>query len=112
MAQIRATPVVTDDERKVLEIVARTASSLSALGVITIVTVFSLSRQFRNPMHRLIFINAFYNAFDVVCTMISISGPAAGNNSALCQFQGFLNQMCVRKSCRSPRRACLRIAKK
>lgn len=46
-------------------------------------------------MHRLIFINAFFNAFDVVCTMMSISGPKAGNSSALCQFQGFLNQMYV-----------------
>ncbi|KAG8422789.1 hypothetical protein J3459_010040 [Metarhizium acridum] len=46
-------------------------------------------------MHRLIFINAFYNAFDVACTMISVSGPAAGNASALCKFQAFINQMCV-----------------
>lgn len=95
MMEVRANVAITDEQRKILEIVARTASTLSALGVITIITVFSLARHFRNPMHRLIFINAFYNALDVVCTMISISGPAAGNDSALCQFQGFLNQMCV-----------------
>lgn len=87
--------VMTDEQRNVLEIVGRTASGLSALGVLTIITVFCLAPHFRNPMHRLIFINAFYNAFDVVCTMISIGGPAAGNSSALCQFQAFLNQMCV-----------------
>ncbi|KAJ4294927.1 hypothetical protein N0V88_005166 [Collariella sp. IMI 366227] len=52
-----------------------------------------MSKHFRNPMHRLIVINAFYNAFDVICTMISTSGPKAGNLSALCQFQAFLNQM-------------------
>ena len=88
--------LLSEQQTKVLEIVTRFASTLSALGVITIITTFCVSRHFRNPMHRLIFINAFYNAFDVTCTMISVSGPKAGNNSALCQFQGFLNQMYAR----------------
>ena len=93
--QPRAEVKLTSYETKVLEIVTRTASALSALGVIAIIASFCLSRHFRNPMHRLIFINAFYNAFDVTCTMISTSGPKAGNASALCQFQAFLNQMHV-----------------
>ncbi|KAK3346404.1 hypothetical protein B0T25DRAFT_592627 [Lasiosphaeria hispida] len=93
MLQIRGEVALTPQQTKVLEVVTRTASALSALGVITIITTFYLSRHFRNPMHRLIFINAFFNAFDVTCTMTSVSGPAAGNPSALCQFQGFLNQM-------------------
>ncbi|KAK0619186.1 hypothetical protein B0T14DRAFT_430641 [Immersiella caudata] len=84
---------LTEDQTRILMALTRTASVLSGLGVITIISTFSLSRHFRNPMHRLIFINAFYNAFDVTCTMISVSGPQAGNKSALCQFQGFLNQM-------------------
>lgn len=75
--------------------VTRAASALSAVGVLTIMATFCLSKHFRNPMHRLIFINSFYNAFDVTCTMISTSGPQAGNSSALCQFQAFLNQMYV-----------------
>lgn len=86
---------LTDQQLRILGIVERTASSLSFLGVIVILVVFCLLPQFRTPMHRLIFINAFYNLFDVTCTMISISGPAAGNSSALCQFQAFLNQMYV-----------------
>jgi len=89
----RGEVALTDEQRDTLAAVTRAASTLSAIGVITIITTFSLSRHFRNPMHRLIFINAFYNAFDVVCTMISVSGYADGNKSALCQFQGFLNQM-------------------
>ncbi|KAK0724917.1 hypothetical protein B0H67DRAFT_480881 [Lasiosphaeris hirsuta] len=93
MLQIRGEVALTPEQTKVLEVVTRTASALSAVGVITIITTFFLSRHFRNPMHRLIFINAFFNAFDVTCTMTSVSGPAAGNPSALCQFQGFLNQM-------------------
>lgn len=84
---------LTEEQTRILMALTRTASTLSALGVITIISTFCLSRHFRNPMHRLIFINAFFNALDVTCTMISVSGPQAGNKSALCQFQGFLNQM-------------------
>ncbi|KAK0634084.1 hypothetical protein B0T14DRAFT_534061 [Immersiella caudata] len=89
----RGEVALTNEQRITLAAVTRVASALSAIGVITIITTFSLSRHFRNPMHRLIFINAFYNAFDVVCTMISVSGYSGGNKSALYQFQGFLNQM-------------------
>lgn len=95
MLHARADVALTAAETRLLGILTRTASTLSALGVITIIATFCLSRHFRNPMHRLIFINAFFNAFDIVCTMISVSGPAAGDGSALCQFQGFLNQMYV-----------------
>jgi hypothetical protein len=84
---------LTEEQTRILMALTRTASVLSAFGVITIITTFCMSRHFRNPMHRLIFINAFFNAFDVTCTLISVSGPHAGNKSALCQFQGFLNQM-------------------
>lgn len=89
----RGEVVLTDEQRNTLAIVTRTASTLSAIGVLTIITTFCMSRHFRNPMHRIIFINAFYNALDIVCTMISVSGYADGNKSVLCQFQGFLNQM-------------------
>ncbi|KAK4224810.1 hypothetical protein QBC38DRAFT_285757 [Podospora fimiseda] len=89
----RGEVALTDGQRKTLEIITRFASALSGLGVIVIITTFCISRHFRNPMHRLIFINAFYNAFDVICTGTSISGYRWGNSSALCQFQGFLNQM-------------------
>lgn len=95
MLHVRGNVAITDDQAKILQIVGRAASALSALGVVTIITVFCVAPHFRNPMHRLIFINAFYNAFDVACTMISVSGPAAGNASALCKLQAFINQMCV-----------------
>ncbi|PKS08585.1 hypothetical protein jhhlp_004971 [Lomentospora prolificans] len=93
MLDTRGEVAISAKQLRDLTIVMRFASTLSAIGVITIITVFCLSRHFRNPMHRLIFINAFFNAFDVTCTMISTSGPKGGNPSALCQFQGFLNQM-------------------
>jgi hypothetical protein len=93
MLEPRGEVALTEDQTRILMALTRTASVLSGLGVITIIATFSFSRHFRNPMHRLIFINAFYNAFDVACTTISVSGPQAGSKSALCQFQGFLNQM-------------------
>ncbi|GFF83551.1 cyclic AMP receptor-like protein A [Aspergillus udagawae] len=84
---------LTEAQTRMLATVERVASILSILGVITIIGTFACSRHFRNPMHRLIFINAFYNLFDFIATMIATSGPAAGNSSALCQFQGFCLQM-------------------
>jgi hypothetical protein len=83
------------DQLRALAIVERSASVLSICGIITIIVTFCFSRQFRNPIHRIIFINAFYNLFDVTATTISLSGPDAGNHSALCQFQAFLLQMYV-----------------
>jgi hypothetical protein len=93
MLHIRGEAALDEGQLQTLTIVTRVASALSALGVLTIIATYCLSKHFRNPMHRLIVINAFYNALDVTCTMISTSGPKAGNPSALCQFQGFLNQM-------------------
>ena len=86
---------LSHEQLRALTIVERCASTLSILGVVTIIGLFSFSRHFRNPIQRIIFINAFYNLFDFIATMISLSGPDAGNNSALCQFQAFCLQMCV-----------------
>ncbi|KAJ5580252.1 uncharacterized protein N7459_006237 [Penicillium hispanicum] len=74
-------------------VAGRVASTLSIVGTITIIAAFLCSRHFRSPIHRIIFFNAFYNLFDSVATMISVSGPAAGDTSSLCQFQGFVLQM-------------------
>lgn len=78
---------------RILAIVERCASFLSLLGVVTIIVMFFYSRYFRNPTHRIIFINAFYNLFDFIATMVSVDGPIKGTHSALCQFQGFCLQM-------------------
>jgi hypothetical protein len=86
---------LSEDQLHTLATAERVASVFSTLGVLTIISTFSLSGQFRNPIHRVVFINAIYNIFDVTATMISLSGPDAGNPSALCQFQGFLMQMYV-----------------
>ncbi|KAJ5180878.1 hypothetical protein N7492_004088 [Penicillium capsulatum] len=74
-------------------ITGRVTSVLSILGSFTIIGAFASSRHFRSPIHRIIFFNAFYNLWDSVGTMISVDGPLAGDQSSLCQFQGFVLQM-------------------
>lgn len=76
-----------------LSIAGRTASALSLLGVATIFVTFCYSPNFRSPTHRIMLINAFYNLFDFIATMISVSGPLAGDESGLCRFQAFCLQM-------------------
>ncbi|KAJ5220556.1 hypothetical protein N7468_009760 [Penicillium chermesinum] len=84
---------LSSEEINSISIAGRVSSSLSLLGSFAIIAAFAFSRYCRSPIHRIIFYNAFYNLFDSVATMISVSGPRAGNTSALCQFQGFALQM-------------------
>ena len=71
----------SDAQLHLLEIVERSASALSLFGIATIIGAFCVSPTFRNPIHRLILINSLFNAFDAAATMISLSGPRAGNGS-------------------------------
>jgi len=84
---------LSEQQLYTLTLVERIASALSIAGIVVIICAFAAFKQCRGPIHRLIFINAFYNAFDITATMISLSGPASGDGSPLCQFQGFLLQM-------------------
>ncbi|KAL2807935.1 hypothetical protein BJX63DRAFT_439794 [Aspergillus granulosus] len=84
---------LTGEQLYRLSIAGRTASALSLLGVATIFATFTFSDNFRSPTHRIMLINAFYNLFDFIATMMSVSGPEAGDESGLCRFQGFCLQM-------------------
>lgn len=84
---------LTDEQLEMIGITGRVTSVLSILGSFIIIGAFCLSRYFRSPIHRIIFFNSFYNLIDSAGTMISVSGPAAGDTSSLCQFQGFTLQM-------------------
>ncbi|OJJ07334.1 hypothetical protein ASPVEDRAFT_364757 [Aspergillus versicolor CBS 583.65] len=84
---------LSDHQLHRLSIAGRTASSLSLLGVATIFVTFCYSPNFRSPTHRIMLMNAFYNLFDFIATMISVSGPIAGDESGLCRFQAFCLQM-------------------
>ncbi|KAJ5631820.1 uncharacterized protein N7484_011920 [Penicillium longicatenatum] len=84
---------LTAEQISSIGIAGRVSSALSILGTLTIICAFVCSRHFRSPIHRIIFFNAFYNLFDSVATMISVSGPESGDFSPMCQFQGFALQM-------------------
>lgn len=89
------------ERERTLAIVERAASYLSALGVAAIFATFCSSKQFRTPIHRLIFYNACFNIFDITATMIGVSGPdsvGGSGYSVLCQAQGFLIQMYVTRT--------------
>ncbi|KAJ5682239.1 hypothetical protein N7462_005404, partial [Penicillium macrosclerotiorum] len=85
--------LLSEEQQQMIGIAGRVSSSLSILGSFTIIITFCSSRYFRSPIHRIIFFNSFYNLLDSAGTMISVAGPAAGDTSALCQFQGFTLQM-------------------
>ncbi|KAL8710865.1 MAG: hypothetical protein Q9220_004669 [cf. Caloplaca sp. 1 TL-2023] len=76
-----------------LETTERVASCFSLIGTIFIILTFTFSSAFRRPVNRLIFYASWGNTLCNVATLMSQSGIRAGENSHLCQFQGFLIQM-------------------
>ena len=82
----------TDEQWDALLLTERVASALSLLGCAFVISTFVFSARFRKPVNRLIFYAVFGNILFNMATLISLSGPAAGASSALCQFQGFLIQ--------------------
>ena len=86
---------LSQEQIEMIAVTGRISSGLSILGTFTIIGTFCLSRYCRSPIHRIIFYNSFYNLIDSIATMISVSGHQAGDTSSLCQFQGFVLQMCV-----------------
>ncbi|KAJ5666471.1 uncharacterized protein N7477_008919 [Penicillium maclennaniae] len=84
---------LSQEEHDMIALAARVSSAFSVLGVFTIFGVFSFARAFRSPIHRIIFYAAFCDLIGCVGTMISVSGPDAGDTSSLCQFQGFVLQV-------------------
>lgn len=92
---VSLTMSLSQEQIDAIAIAGRVTSGLSILGTFTIIGTFCLSRYCRSPIHRIIFYNSFYNLVDSIATMISVNGPQAGDSSSLCQFQGFVLQMCV-----------------
>lgn len=89
----RAMPSLTDNQVLALAITERISSCVSILGIIFILATYLFSRSFNKPINRLIFFASWGNLGDNIGTLISQAGPAAGQDSALCQLQGFLIQM-------------------
>ena len=78
-----------------LQFTERFMSTLSLLGFFFIVYTYVFCKAFAKPINRLIFYAAWGNLGTVVAGLIANNGINAGQESALCQFQAFIIQMCV-----------------
>lgn len=80
-----------------ISLIERLCSTLSLLGCAFIGITFLSSTAFRKPINRLVFLACIGNVFTNVATLIARAAiPNTG--SFLCQFQGFLIQMCIAHS--------------
>ena len=84
---------VSPSQINAMAITERVTSILSLLGIIFILWTFLLGRGFDKPINRLIFFASWSNLGMIVAALIAEDGPAAGQNSPLCQFQAFAIQM-------------------
>ena len=84
--------IYTDEKLDALLLTERVASAFSLLGCAFVLVTFLGSPRFRKPVNRLIFYAVWGNILFNIATLISLAGPAAGVDSALCQFQSFLIQ--------------------
>ncbi|MCJ1310871.1 hypothetical protein MMC25_004539 [Agyrium rufum] len=83
----------TESQDRALVVTERVASVFSLLGCSFVFATFLLSSNFRRPINRLVFYATWGNCLCNIATLISQAGIHAGQNSVLCQFQGFFIQM-------------------
>ncbi|KAJ6084672.1 hypothetical protein N7486_011472 [Penicillium sp. IBT 16267x] len=77
------------EQIKAIEITERVGSSLSLLCSSSVIATFFFTDQFQTPIHRLIFFATLGNVWSNIGMLIAFSVISRGENSALCQFQGF-----------------------
>ncbi len=82
---IEATP----SQISAFAITERVASIFSLFGILFILSTFLLARGFDKPINRLIFFASWSNLGMNIASLIAQDGIAAGQDSSLCQFQGF-----------------------
>ncbi|MCJ1409138.1 hypothetical protein MMC19_003216 [Ptychographa xylographoides] len=86
---------LTVGENDALEITERFCSILSILGCSFVMITFLSFPTFRKPINRLVFYAIWGNILCNVGSLVSLAGIRAGQYAALCQFQGFLIQLCL-----------------
>ncbi|KAJ5176164.1 uncharacterized protein N7482_002041 [Penicillium canariense] len=79
----------TADQDRAIEITERIGSSISLLCSCSVIAMFFFVEHFQTPIHRLIFFATWGNLWSNIGMLIALSGIRRGENSALCQFQGF-----------------------
>ena len=84
---------LTSQQIDVFSILERVCSVFSLLGSMFVIITFSFSKAFHKPINRLVFYATFGNLMTNVATLMARSF-IGDTNSAGCQFQAFLIQMC------------------
>jgi len=86
---------LTNSQLESLVIIERTSAVLSLTGTALVITTFCVSKTFRTLSNTLILYASLGNVLSNIAHLVAIAGVTAGPNSALCQMQGFLQQMQV-----------------
>lgn len=90
---METTQELSPSQLNVMQVTERVTSIFSLLGILFILSTFLLARGFDRPINRLIFLASWSNLGMNIATLIAEDGPIAGQNSSLCQFQGWTIQM-------------------
>ncbi|KAL8876162.1 MAG: hypothetical protein Q9198_005591, partial [Flavoplaca austrocitrina] len=85
-------PILTPEQHLVMALTERLISGLSIVGILFIILTYSFSSAFSKPINRLVFYASWGNLGLCIVAFISMDGPDAGEDSPLCQFQGFMAQ--------------------
>ncbi|KAL8639589.1 MAG: hypothetical protein Q9226_008856 [Calogaya cf. arnoldii] len=86
-------PSLTPEQHLVMVLTERLISGASIVGILFIILTYMFSSSFSKPINRLVFYASWGNLGLCIVAMISVDGPDAGDNSPLCQFQGFMAQL-------------------
>jgi hypothetical protein len=88
-----AATMFTDDQIRTLVILERVGGSLSLFSVTLIFIAYGLFERLRTVPNTFIVFASIANAGASIASIISYSGVYEGQESSLCQAQGFLFEM-------------------
>ncbi|KAL8776317.1 MAG: hypothetical protein Q9213_008318 [Squamulea squamosa] len=86
-------PSLTPEQSRSMALTERITAGISIVGILFIILTYMFSSSFSKPINRLVFYASWGNLGLCIVALISIDGPDAGEDSALCQFQGFMAQL-------------------
>ena len=87
------TPTLMPKQHHVMIYTERVMACISILGILFIILTYLFCSSFSKPINRLVFYASWGNLGLCIVALISMDGPDAGQNSPLCQFQGFMAQL-------------------
>ncbi|KAL8678366.1 MAG: hypothetical protein Q9186_005260 [Xanthomendoza sp. 1 TL-2023] len=84
---------LTPEQHQMMALTERIISGISLIGIFFIILTYLFASSFSKPINRLVFYASWGNLGLSIVALISLNGPDMGENSALCQFQGFMAQL-------------------